>query len=97
MPAKKEPAASAKATTNTPRPRGRPPNKKIIKSSEFIDDEAEEVIDVSDDDMKSIKSMGERSRSRPRSVAGRAKSAVDSDDDAMSVKTVDELYTALFA
>jgi hypothetical protein len=33
--------------------------------------------------------MGERSRSRPRSVAGRAKSAVDSDDDdAMSVKNV---------
>ncbi|KIM79449.1 hypothetical protein PILCRDRAFT_10282 [Piloderma croceum F 1598] len=64
MPAKKEPAASAKATTNTP-------------------------IDVSDDDMKSVKSMCERSRSRPCSVAGQAKSAMDSDDDdAMSVKSV---------
>ncbi|KIM74689.1 hypothetical protein PILCRDRAFT_14243 [Piloderma croceum F 1598] len=39
--------------------------------------------------MRSVKSVSERSRSRPRPVAGRAKSAVDSDDDdAMSVKSV---------
>ncbi|KIM81672.1 hypothetical protein PILCRDRAFT_8364 [Piloderma croceum F 1598] len=87
MPAKKVSAASAKTATNTLCPRGRPANKKVIKSSEFIDDEAEEATNVSDDDMRSVKSVSERSRPRP--VAGRAKSAMDlDDDDAMSVKSV---------
>ncbi|KIM77646.1 hypothetical protein PILCRDRAFT_11903 [Piloderma croceum F 1598] len=90
MPAKKVSAASAKTATNTPRPRGRHANKKVIKSSEFIDDEAEEATDISDDDMRSVKSVIERSRSRsrPLPVAGRAKSAADlDDDDAMSMKS----------
>ncbi|KIM71850.1 hypothetical protein PILCRDRAFT_16663 [Piloderma croceum F 1598] len=90
MPAKKVSAASAKTATNTLCPRGRPANKKVIKSSEFIDDEAEKVTDISDDDMRSVKSVIERSRSRsrPLPVAGRAKSAADlDDDDAMSMKS----------
>ncbi|KIM78970.1 hypothetical protein PILCRDRAFT_10889 [Piloderma croceum F 1598] len=89
MPPKKNPTAASKASTATPRPRGRPP-KRVVKSSEFIDDKAEEVTSFSDDDdVRSIKSTArtnECPRPRPH-TASRAKSVSD-DDDAMSVKSV---------
>ncbi|KIM79454.1 hypothetical protein PILCRDRAFT_10289 [Piloderma croceum F 1598] len=90
--AKKSNSTASKVATSTFRPRARPSTKKIVKSSEFIDDEADEV---SDDGKKSAPNASTnlchpRGRPSTKKITGSSESVECEADDVIEISDEDK-------